>query len=189
MICLCFKQIARKERAIRSKNSYVFDSFSSFLCPRANPSCRFLLICSLFKSDLSNSFPLLFTKEQPWAIRSGCSWQKSDRERFSQVAHDKRAREAIRSFPWANHSFAVLLKKNKLIARKNLWANSPPWKIGTFFQIGTSCSEADDIWPDFECGNNFRPFYLKGSLLWPRQRTLNVRGESSDTTGTWFSSF
>ena len=121
MICLCFKQIARKERAIRSKNSYffyVFDSFSSFLCPRANPSCRFLLICSFFKSDLSNSFPLLFTKEQPWAIRSGCSWQKSDRERFSQVAHDKRAREAIRSFPWANHSFAVLLKKQANCSKK-----------------------------------------------------------------------
>ena len=44
------------------------------------------------------------TKEQPWANRSGCSWQKSDREQFTQVAHDKRANELISRFFSLFHS-------------------------------------------------------------------------------------
>ena len=35
-------------------------------------------LCSFLKSKLSDLLPLLFTKEGPWATRSGCSWQKSD---------------------------------------------------------------------------------------------------------------
>ena len=48
-------------------------------------------------------------------IRSCLSLQKSDRERFDQVAYDKRARGAIHSFSQANRSFA---HKNERIARK-----------------------------------------------------------------------
>ena len=52
------------------------------------------------------------------AIRSSCSLQKSDPERFPQVTHDKRAMRAmgaICSFSQANHFFA---QKNEQIARK-----------------------------------------------------------------------
>ena len=72
-----------KKRAIHWQNlylSYVFDSFPPFLFPRANRSHRSLFICSILKSDLSDSLPLLFTKEQPWAICSRGSF-----------AHKKRA--------------------------------------------------------------------------------------------------
>ena len=89
-----------------------------FLCPRANHSRRSSLICSFLKSDLSDSLPPLFTKELPWAICSGRSWQKSDREKFTQVAHDKRATGAISSFQQANRSFVLLLTKNERIAQK-----------------------------------------------------------------------
>ena len=43
---------------------YVFDSFSSFLCTRENCSQRSSLIRSFLKSDLSDSLPVLSTKEQ-----------------------------------------------------------------------------------------------------------------------------
>ena len=49
-----------------------------FLCPRANHSHRSSLILSFLKSDLRDSLPSLFTKEQLWPICSGRSWQKSD---------------------------------------------------------------------------------------------------------------
>ena len=64
-----------------------------------------------------------FSKEQPWAICSGRSWEKSDREWFAQAAHDKRATGAISSFSWASHSFAQKKWANR---SKNLWANSQP---------------------------------------------------------------
>ena len=34
------------------------------------------------RATVSQSLPSLFTKEWPWAIRSGCSWQKSDGKDF-----------------------------------------------------------------------------------------------------------
>ena len=98
-----FERIACKKLAICWKTSYfsyVFDSFSLYLCPIANCSHRSLLIRSFLKSDLSNSLPSLFTKEQPWAICSGRSWQKSNRSNllfftseslFCSFAHKKRA--------------------------------------------------------------------------------------------------
>ena len=87
-----------------------------------------LLICSLlFRSFALCSFAhLLFAlllkiahfKERPWAICSLRSLQKSNRERFAQVARDKRAMGAIHSLSWANHSLALSLTKNEWIARK-----------------------------------------------------------------------
>ena len=69
----------------------IFCTFFPFLCLRANPSHQSLLIHSFFKrlerftsitlykqATESDSLRLLMTKEQPWAIRSGRSWQKSD---------------------------------------------------------------------------------------------------------------
>ena len=76
---------------------YVFDSFPLFLCPRANCSCCSWLSYSFLKSDEINSLPLLFKKEQLWANQSCCSLQKSGRERFASIAHDKRATGEIRS--------------------------------------------------------------------------------------------
>ena len=82
---LCFEQIARKKRAIRSKNSYfsnVFDSFHPFL-PK-NESLTLLFAHLLFfKERLERFTPIALYKRETWAICSGRSWQKSDRERFA----------------------------------------------------------------------------------------------------------
>ena len=69
----------------------IFCAFFPFLCLRANPSHHSLLIHSFFKrlerltsialykqATESDSLRSLMTKEQPWAICSGRSWQKSD---------------------------------------------------------------------------------------------------------------
>ena len=70
---------------IRSKFSYfsyVFYSFSPFICPRANRShSSLLLIRSFLKSNLSDLLPSLLTKEQP--------------EQFAQVAPYKRATVSV----------------------------------------------------------------------------------------------
>ena len=63
--------------------------FKKEQCPRANCSRRSLLIfkkqielfapLALYKrGTMSDSLRSLMTKEQPWATRSGRSWQKSD---------------------------------------------------------------------------------------------------------------
>ena len=64
---------------------YVFDSFSLFLCPRANWFCH---------SSLRHSFV------------------KSDCERFVHVAHDIKLTGAICSFSQANRYFPLFLTKN-----------------------------------------------------------------------------
>ena len=77
-----FEQNALKKLVIRPKNTYflyVFDHFPPFLSSKANCSRRSLLSSSFLKSVGSDSLSSLFTKEQPWAICSCCSWQKSDR--------------------------------------------------------------------------------------------------------------
>ena len=107
-------RLLAKKQAIHSKILYflyvltVFPLFSL----RANRSHHSFLICSFKKSHLSDLLPSLFVKKQPWVIRSGCSWQKSDCEQFTQVAHDNRATGAIHTFSWANGSFPLLLTKN-----------------------------------------------------------------------------
>ena len=104
------ESLTKKERFAR-KNSYFLTVFP-FLCPRANHSRRSSLICSFLKSDLSDSLPPLFTKEWPWAIRSGRSWQKSD------------GNDSLISL--ANRSFALSLTKNERIARKTgKWIPNP----------------------------------------------------------------
>ena len=72
------EQIACKERANRLKNSYFCMFLTNF--PLFMPKSKSLppIIGSFSESVLSDSLPLLFTKEQPWAIVSGRSWQKSD---------------------------------------------------------------------------------------------------------------
>ena len=86
---------------------------------RANCSC-----CSFVMSDMSYSITSLFTKEQPWANRSGRSLQKNNRERFAQIAHDKSGTGAIWSFKPANRS---LVHKKRVNRSKYWWANSQPW--------------------------------------------------------------
>ena len=49
-------------------------------------------------SDVSKSLRSLTKNEQPWAIRSGCSEEMSDREQIAQVAHQKWANEWIAHF-------------------------------------------------------------------------------------------
>ena len=49
------------------------------------------------RATMSDSLRSVLTKERPWANCSGCSYLKSDLERFAQVAHNKRA-------TWANCS-------------------------------------------------------------------------------------
>ena len=82
-----FNQLLTKKWAIRSKIRFLacFWQLFPFFCPGAHS---------------------LFFKRATWAIHSNHSLQKSDCERFSQVAHDKRATGAIHSFSLANHSFA-----------------------------------------------------------------------------------
>ena len=85
-----------KNESFAQKNgyfSYVLEIFPPFLCPRATCSPCSSLICSFLKSDLSDLLPSLLTKEKPWVICSGCSWQKSNRS------------DSL-SFSWANRSFA-----------------------------------------------------------------------------------
>ena len=94
---------------IRSKFSYfsyVFYSFSPFICPRANRShSSLLLIRSFLKSNLSDLLPSLLTKEQLWAFCSHHSLKKRE--------------SANRSKKRANHTFAHLLTKNQAIRSKN----------------------------------------------------------------------
>ena len=86
--------------------------------------------CSQKTSDLLKNgifhmslavFPL---KPKTWVIRSGHSWQKSNRERFNQVAHDKRATGSICTFSQANLS--LLLTKKEQIVRKTYERISNP---------------------------------------------------------------
>ena len=60
-----------------------------------------LLIPSFLVSDVSESLRSLTKNERPWAIRSGCSEEMSNRERIVQVAHQK----------WANEQIAHLFER------------------------------------------------------------------------------
>ena len=50
---------------------------------------RFVQIAQDKWATVSESLRSLKTNDQPWANRSGPSWQMSNREQFAQVAHDK----------------------------------------------------------------------------------------------------
>ena len=70
-----------------------FWQFFPFFMPRANCFCCSPLICSFFierlyrfasvalykRATVNDLLRSLITKEWPWAIHSGCSWQKRDR--------------------------------------------------------------------------------------------------------------
>ena len=94
---------------------HIFWSVSPLFMPTAKCSHHSLLICSFLKSHLSDSLPSLFTKERPWAICSGCPWQKSNgsdslfftskslfcsqkTSKFAQVALYKRVNCSINSY-------------------------------------------------------------------------------------------
>ena len=65
------------------------------------------------RATVSDSLRSLKTIEQLWANRSGRSYQKSDRERIAQVAHDKCATVSD-SLRWLmiNEQISDLIKKN-----------------------------------------------------------------------------
>ena len=98
---------------------HIFLTVFPFLCPRANCSRSSLLRCSFVKSDRSDLFSSLFTKEWLWANCSNRSWKKSNREQFAPVTLlDKRVMGVICSFPRANRHFALSLTKNERLAHK-----------------------------------------------------------------------
>ena len=91
-----------KIRVNRSKNSYflyVFDSIFPFFAQE-----QIALATHLLKATC----PICWR----------CSLLKSDRERFAQVACDKRAAGVIRSFSRANRFFTLPLTKNERITQK-----------------------------------------------------------------------
>ena len=63
---------------------------------------------------VSDSLRSLKTNERSWANRLGRSWQMSDREGFTQVAHDKWANERIPQVAhqkWVNERFAHFFER------------------------------------------------------------------------------
>ena len=101
----------------------VFHCFYPLLCPRANHLNCSSLSPSFLKSNGSDLLFSIFTKEWLRSNHSPCPSQQSDCERFAQVAHDKRATGAIRSFSRANRFFTY---KKRAILSKKRWVNSPP---------------------------------------------------------------
>ena len=65
-----------------------------------------------------DSVSLLSPLYVPVAFSLSRSVLKSDGERFSQVAHDKRAMGGICSISQVNRSFALLITKNEGFAQK-----------------------------------------------------------------------
>ena len=86
--------------------------------------CSFAQITQIKWATVSDSLRSLRTNEWLWANRSGCSWQISNCEQFSQVAHYKWAN---RLFFWANR----LQKMSSLL--KNCWLKS--YLLVRFFYI------------------------------------------------------
>ena len=71
----------------------------------------------------------LFKKEQPWANRSCCSLQKSNREQIALVALLKRATWVIRS--WS----ALSLSKNKQFSGNNWYFLPLIWQFFPAFPL------------------------------------------------------
>ena len=90
VICSWIEKIAPKKRAIRSTTKILFVCFWQF-----SP-----LLC-------------------PRANRSRRSWQKSDRERFAQVTHDKRATGAIH-YSTVQYSSYIFLSGGVVVKKKKL---------------------------------------------------------------------
>ena len=131
--------------------------FECFLCPRANRSRHSLLI------------------NLTWGNCSCRSLQKSDREQFAQIAHDKRVTGVIRSFSQANCSFAYKKWANR---SKNRWANSQPWKFVNYYLYlhGYTLSPASSVLS--KCRLKSDNIYFIGGVNMPRVAQL-VRHYSS----------
>ena len=159
-LLLKIPQINEPPWAIRSGRSWQKSDLSKLLknerFTRKNSMKIVFFICffpvfPLFMPK-SESLPslfaqLLFFKELLWANHSGCSKQKSDRERFAPVALYKRATmsDSFRSLmtkdqPWAIHSglswqksngseslFCSFAHKKRANRSKNRWSNFQPW--------------------------------------------------------------
>ena len=73
-------------------------------------------ICSFHHKLFALSFKIAHFKEQPIAIRSCCSLQKSDRERFALVTLYKRAMWVICLwFEWIAHKKRAICSKSSLL--------------------------------------------------------------------------
>ena len=96
------------------------------------------VVCTVCISRLGicSSLKIAHCNDQLWVIRSDRSWQKSNRERIAQVAQDKRAtvsdllrllmtKEQRKRFTqvahqkWAKEWIAQLLCRNSAFAKKN----------------------------------------------------------------------
>ena len=75
----------------------------------------FAQIAQIKWAIVSDSLRLLRTNEWLWANFSGCSCQKSNSERFGQVAHDNWANEQIAFFYQIAHSLFRSQKTSNLL--------------------------------------------------------------------------
>ena len=110
VICLWFEQITLKtSNSLKNLIFFVcfwqFQLIFPFLCRRAN-----CYRCSL-PSCGSNWLSSLLTKEWLWENHSCCSLQKSESERSTPFAHDKRAMGVICSFSRKSTQKSNSLKK------------------------------------------------------------------------------
>ena len=97
-----------------------FLQFSPFFRPKSKLLPLLFAHLLFLNGDLSNSLPWFFTKEQKWAIRSGCLWHTRDCEQFAQIAQDKKAMGAIHSYSPANHSSAHSLTDERIPNPENV---------------------------------------------------------------------
>ena len=121
--CVSSESLAKIDRCAR-KFFLCFWQCFPFLCPRANCSCSSLPLRSFLKSDLSDLFPLLFTKERPWAIRSGSSWQKLNCERFLLRSLMKKGQREQFTVYCEPIILSLFCSQKRVNSSKNLWANS-----------------------------------------------------------------
>ena len=68
------------------------------------------------------------SKEQLWANCSDCSWQKSNRERFAQVAHDKWENEQIAHF-FQRIAHLLFRSPKTSDSLKKCWLKSYFWNV------------------------------------------------------------
>ena len=117
------------------------------------------LIPSFSKSDVSESFRSLMTKEQLWASCSGHSLKMSNHEWFAQITHKKclTLSESLRLltkneqmteslvFYWGNCSFACFSQKNHQFTQKtDEQISNPGWSSKMSAEIA-QVSEAQPV--------------------------------------------
>ena len=127
------------------------------------------------------------SKEQLWANCSGHSWQMSDREGFTQVAHDKWANERFAQKIWLKSNFMVcflyvVLKNNEQFAHslflisevseslRSLTKNEWPWAKCS------GCSPKMSKWTNcslFWVNRSFAHFFAKKWAIRSENRWAN----------------